>query len=399
MVKETEYYDLLGVNVEATDAEIKKAYRRKAMETHPDKHPDDPDAAAKFQAVGQAYQVLKDTQLRANYDQYGKENAVPESGFEDPSEFFTMVFGGEGFQDWIGELSLLAAASKSFDEESARVDGGAGTELAHNDSSDKNEVGEAKKAEETKKADFSKERRDSAMRMHEELKRKEKEKVESLSSKLLVKINGLIESSQNKKLDEDSLTQFKMQLSKEIDNLKIESFGLDLLHLIGKVYYFKGTSFMRSQKFVTGKFSKMFSSVKQKSTNVKSVFSMLSTALDAQQAVEDLTKFQEEHGDSLDDYTRVDIEKTLTGKMLRTAWVSTKYEIQTTLNKVCETILNDKSKDLATRIVRAKILIVIGDEFKNAKRSAQEEEEAQVFEELVNEAKSKKYKNYKPREM
>ncbi len=51
MVKDTSYYDLLGINPDASDLEIKKAYRKKAILTHPDKNPDDPEAAERFQEV------------------------------------------------------------------------------------------------------------------------------------------------------------------------------------------------------------------------------------------------------------------------------------------------------------------------------------------------------------
>lgn len=67
---------------------------------HPDKNPDDPEAASqKFQQIGEAYQVLSDPQLRAAYDKYGKEKAKPDQGFQDPTEFFTKLFGGEAFAD------------------------------------------------------------------------------------------------------------------------------------------------------------------------------------------------------------------------------------------------------------------------------------------------------------
>jgi DnaJ-domain-containing protein 1 len=66
-VKETEFYDLLGVELDADDATIKKAYYKKARKMHPDKNQDDPDANAKFQTLGQAYQTLSDPQLRAKY--------------------------------------------------------------------------------------------------------------------------------------------------------------------------------------------------------------------------------------------------------------------------------------------------------------------------------------------
>ena len=100
MVKETVYYDLLGVPPTATEIDIKKAYRKQAIKLHPDKNPDDPEAGAKFQAVGEAYQVLSEPNLRKAYDEFGKEGAKPDSGFEDPAEMFAEIFGGAAFKDW-----------------------------------------------------------------------------------------------------------------------------------------------------------------------------------------------------------------------------------------------------------------------------------------------------------
>lgn len=70
-VKDRAYYDLLGVSTNATDVELKKAYRKMALKFHPDKNPDDPEAAQKFQQLSQAYNVLSNEQLRANYDKNG----------------------------------------------------------------------------------------------------------------------------------------------------------------------------------------------------------------------------------------------------------------------------------------------------------------------------------------
>ena len=100
MVKDTAYYDLLGVAPTATEIEIKKAYRKQAIKLHPDKNPDDPEAGAKFQSVGEAYQVLSEPNLRKAYDEFGKEGAKPDSGFEDPAEMFAEIFGGAAFKDW-----------------------------------------------------------------------------------------------------------------------------------------------------------------------------------------------------------------------------------------------------------------------------------------------------------
>ena len=66
-----DFYDLLGVTKTATDAELKSAFRKTAMQCHPDRHPGDKEAEAKFKEVNEAYQVLSDGQKRAAYDRFG----------------------------------------------------------------------------------------------------------------------------------------------------------------------------------------------------------------------------------------------------------------------------------------------------------------------------------------
>lgn len=67
-----DYYKILGVKKDIPQKDVKRAYLKRAKQFHPDLHPDDPKAKAKFQALNEAYEVIKDPDKRAKYDQYGE---------------------------------------------------------------------------------------------------------------------------------------------------------------------------------------------------------------------------------------------------------------------------------------------------------------------------------------
>jgi len=97
-----DYYEVLGVERNAAEEEVKRAYRKLAVKFHPDKNPDDPHAEEKFKELGEAYDVLMDPDKRAAYDRFGHEAFAAggagfgRGAFHDPFEIFREVFGGAG---------------------------------------------------------------------------------------------------------------------------------------------------------------------------------------------------------------------------------------------------------------------------------------------------------------
>lgn len=103
-----DYYEVLGLPRDATEEDLKKAYRKLAVKYHPDKNPGDKTAEEKFKELGEAYEILSDPQQRAAYDQYGhaafdRRAGFGRAGFHDPFDIFREVFGGGSiFEDFFG---------------------------------------------------------------------------------------------------------------------------------------------------------------------------------------------------------------------------------------------------------------------------------------------------------
>ncbi len=104
MAKE-DFYKLLGVDRNASDAEIKKSYRSKAMKFHPDRNKDNPvEAEAKFKLIKEAYEVLSDPKKRSAYDQFGHAGIDPSMGGGRGAGGFGGFGAGESFSDIFGDI-------------------------------------------------------------------------------------------------------------------------------------------------------------------------------------------------------------------------------------------------------------------------------------------------------
>ena len=110
MSDKKDYYEVLGVEKNATDEEIKKAYRKMAKKYHPDANPDNKqEAEAKFKEVNEAYETLSDSQKRQMYDQFGHNG--PQGGFGGGNGYYS--YSSSGF-DGFGDFGDLGDIFSSF---------------------------------------------------------------------------------------------------------------------------------------------------------------------------------------------------------------------------------------------------------------------------------------------
>jgi molecular chaperone DnaJ len=132
-----DYYEVLSINRDATEDDLKKAYRKLAMKFHPDRNPDNPKAEEQFKEAKEAYEILADKQKRAAYDQFGHAGVDPAagggaggfggagmSGFADAfSDIFGDMFGNRG-----GQSNVYRGADLRYNLEISLEDAARGTE-------------------------------------------------------------------------------------------------------------------------------------------------------------------------------------------------------------------------------------------------------------------------------
>lgn len=207
---------------------------------------------------------------------------------------------------------------------------------------------------EKKKGGLSREQQERLAAYELERKKAREERVNTLATKLVDKISVWTETDKSP----DMTRAFEEKIRLEVENLKMESFGLEILHAIGATYVQKATSFLKSQKFLG--ISGFFSRLKDKGTLAKETWTTISTAIDAQMTMEEMAKLEERGGEDWTDEKKAEYEKKVTGKILAAAWRGSKFEIQSVLRDVCDQVLGDKRIKLDKRVERAHALVIAG---------------------------------------
>jgi len=318
-VKETELYDIIGVSPEATPGEIKKAYYKKAMETHPDKHGNDPKAKAKFQAIGEAYQVLANVESRERYDKRGKA-AIEQTHMVDPGMLFTLMFGGEQFEPFIGQLAVATIAAVAMDS-------GGG-------------------AKHVRAAD---------------LERVQKRR----QAKLAVELAALLQPGV---LGEEEL--FSDAMTRTASRLQQEPFGRAILEVMGRVYSTKAQQFTSTVPGVG-----TLAEFKETYDSMGTQYSVAKAAYEAYTMHQEMSKLQKLHQDQEEEgatdetvsrnqaAASMQASQNMQSSFLNALWMVTKLDIETTIRAVSELVLTDPGVSRETRRIRASVMDRLGQIF------------------------------------
>mmetsp|Transcript_27310 Transcript_27310/g.57992 ORF Transcript_27310/g.57992 Transcript_27310/m.57992 type:complete len:921 (-) Transcript_27310:127-2889(-) len=220
-VADRKLYDLLEVAPEATESEIRRAFYKKSLALHPDKNPDNPEAAAKFHAVSDAYRILGDDERRRQYDSHGEDSALNGLPKIEPAVFFAALFGSHHFEPWFGRLRLALD-----------LDGDVQTLIQET-------LADGMANEEGPNIDPLK-----VHRAHKQMKKVERERQVRLAVQLASRLSPLVGIPDDQVAQ--ATEQFEAEHKAEADKLAGTPCGPELLFAIGWIYA------NRARQFFTG---------------------------------------------------------------------------------------------------------------------------------------------------
>ncbi|KAA1133711.1 hypothetical protein PGTUg99_032097 [Puccinia graminis f. sp. tritici] len=213
-------------------------------------------------------------------------------------------------------------------------------------------------------------------------------RVNDLTKKLLERIRPLVEAAKPGEPGDPETERFTNGIKMEAEDLKLESFGVELLRLIGTVYYTKASTYIKlhRSKSPLANFLGLpgfYENTKQKGKMIKEAWGMLSSTLDVQTAMMDLEKRQEKG--ELPEEEMEKLNKDLVGKLLLISWKGTRFESGAILRQVADNVLSKDSPNVTDETImnRAKALVLIGAIFKAVQPDETDHEERRELERSV----------------
>ncbi|KAI0641802.1 DnaJ-domain-containing protein [Trametes meyenii] len=357
---ETGYYDLLGVPVDASTDDIKKAYRKMAIKHHPDKNRDDPHAEERFKEIAIAYQTLSDPELRRKYNEFGPKESAPEGGFVDPEEIFGSIFGGDRFVPIIGHISLAKDMKAALQEE-AENEG----ESVQRDAKGKEILSPEEKAR----------REEKARKVAAEKAAARAERVQKLVENLDRKISIFTESATTPN-DPQVTESFKTICSLEAEELKKESYGVDLLQAIGFVYQQKAKHYLASNQTFLG-MGGWLHNVQGKYHVFSETVSTLRAAIELKNVFEQIQAA--ERAGNLSPEEKQRLEEQAAEKGVQTLFKGAKLEIESVLRETCDRILEDPTIPRPKAQLRAVALQILGEAYMSVRKEEDERREENEY--------------------